>query len=191
MHIYRIINFARVIRSLLLKKTNTRPSRAKPANKALFSASEFKFDPVKMVCICPAGESLSFRVKMTDKANNDKAYFEGRLLQCRNCKLKARCMRNPAAADHRKGNGRQVSFILSKNRKPNCTDWMKHRVDSEKGKQIYSHRMSVVEPVFGNLTINKKLRYFSLRGLEKVKAQWRLFCMIQNIEKLMNYGKLI
>ncbi|MGO4894264.1 hypothetical protein [Flavobacterium sp. W21_SRS_FM6] len=28
---------------------------------------------------------------------------------------------------------------------------MKRRVDSPKGKQIYSHRMSVVEPVFGNI----------------------------------------
>ena len=99
-------------------------------------------------------------------------------------------MRTPGSADHRKGNGRQVSFILEKNKKPNHTDWMKHRVDSDKGKAIYSHRMSVVEPVFGNLEANKKLNRFSLRGLKKVDAQWKLFCMIQNIEKLANYGKL-
>jgi len=41
---------------------------------------------------------------------------------------------------------------------------MKHRVDSDKGKQIYSHCMSVVEPVFGNIGANKKLNRFSLRG---------------------------
>ncbi|WP_404369241.1 transposase [Marinobacter sp.] len=28
---------------------------------------------------------------------------------------------------------------------------MKHRVDSPQGKEIYSHRKSVVEPVFGNI----------------------------------------
>ena len=65
-----------------------------------------------------------------------------------------------------------------------------HRVDSDKGKQIYSHRMSVVEPVFANLESNKKLRSFSLRGKIKVQAQWRLYCMVHNIEKLMNYGEL-
>jgi len=100
-------------------------------------------------------------------------------------------MRNPKSADHRKGNGRQVSFRLEKDSKPTHTDWMKERVDSDKGKRIYSHRMSVVEPVFGNLEFNKKLRRFSLRGLKKINAQWKLFCLIQNIEKLANYGKLV
>jgi hypothetical protein len=67
---------------------------------------------------------------------------------------------------------------------------MKHRVDSPKGKQIYSHRMSVVEPVFGNIGTNKNLKRFSLRGKNKVQGQWYLFCLIHNIEKLKNYGQL-
>ena len=67
---------------------------------------------------------------------------------------------------------------------------MKERVDSEQGKQIYGHRMSVVEPVFGNLTSNKRLRRFSLRGRQKVQGQWHLYCLVQNIEKLQNYGNL-
>jgi hypothetical protein len=67
---------------------------------------------------------------------------------------------------------------------------MKHRIDSQLGKQIYSHRMSVVEPVFGNITTNKRLSRFSLRGKEKVNAQWQLFCVIHNIEKLKNYGNM-
>jgi hypothetical protein len=100
-------------------------------------------------------------------------------------------MKNPKSADHRKGNGRQVSFLLHKQHKPTHTDWMKKRVDSDKGKRIYSHRMSVVEPVFfGNLEFNKKLTRFTLRSLKKINAQWKLFCLIQNIEKLANYGKL-
>jgi hypothetical protein len=145
-----------------------RPSRAKPGNKKIFIASEFQFDPVELKCICPVENEISFRGTHTDQANNHKAFFEGRLSQCSNCELKSRCMKNPAAADHRKGKGRQVSFILNKSRKPNFTDWMKHRVGSTKGKLIYSYRMSVVEPVFGNLTINKRLRHFNLRGLRKV-----------------------
>ncbi len=81
-------------------------------------------------------------------------------------------------------------FLLHKQNKPTHTDWMKERVDSDKGKRIYSHRMSVVEPVFGNLEFNKRLSRFTLRGLKKINAQWKLFCLIQNIEKLANYGKL-
>ena len=99
-------------------------------------------------------------------------------------------MHNPDAANHRKGKGRQVSFELSHKRKPTHTDWMKHRVDSAEGKFIYSHRMSVVEPVFANIGTQKKLDRFSLRGRKKVDGQWKLYCMVHNIEKIMRYGTI-
>ena len=169
-------------------KRHPKPKRDR--QKDVIPASEFQFDPVNMTCICPAGKTLSPRgVKVTD-TGLPKAYFEGRLLDCRNCDKKHECMRNPDAANHRKGNGRQVSFVLEHKRKPNFTDWMKHRVDSEYGKLVYSHRMSVVEPVFGNIGTNKRLNRFSLRGKRKVQGQWQLYCMVHNIEKIMRYGKM-
>lgn len=98
-------------------------------------------------------------------------------------------MQNPDSVDHRNGASRQVSFIIENNRLPNYNDWMKHRVDSPQGKHIYSHRMSVVELVFGNLGTKKRLNRFSLRGKKKVQGQWQLYCLVHNIEKLANYGQ--
>ena len=168
-----------------------RPTTTKSTpTKTIIPATEFIFDPVAMRCQCPAGETLNYGGTQIDKCNNHKAFFEGRLLQCRHCDLKQQCMVNPASADHRKGHGRQVSFILAKQRKPTYTDWMRQRIDSDRGKQIYSHRMSVVEPVFANICTNKGLRRFSLRGKTKVQSQWQLYCLIHNIEKLTNYGML-
>lgn len=157
---------------------------------AMYPASRFSFDPVNNTCLCPAGEAVSYRGQRHDILGNLKVFFEGRLSQCKNCTLKHQCMKNPSAAEHRKGNGRQVSFILNKQRAPNYTDWMKHRVDSPLGKLIYSHRMSVVEPLFANIGTNKRLNRFSLRTKQKVQGQWRLYCMVHNIEKLANYGKM-
>lgn len=154
------------------------------------SASDFNFNTEDLTCICPAGEAISYRGERVDKHNNIKVFFEGRLLQCRNCTLKTQCMKNPDAANHRKGNGRQVSFMIKKQHKENVTNWMRARIDSDKGKQIYSLRMSVVEPVFGNIGTNKKLNRFSLRGKTKVQSQWRMYCLVHNIEKLKNYGKM-
>jgi len=51
------------------------------------------------------------------------------------------------------------------------------------GREIYSRRMGTVEPVFGNLQ-NKGMRRFTLRGQRKVSAQWKLFTMAHNIEKV-------
>ncbi len=157
----------------------------------VISAREFQFNPVNKTCVCPAGERMWIRSELIDKHGHNKIFFEGRLTKCRACDLIHQCMRNPDSANHRKGHGRQVSFIIKKGqRAPNYTDWMKHRVDSEEGKRIYSHRMSVVEPVFGNIGTNKRLNRFSLRGRKKVQGQWQLFCLIHNIEKLKNVGDL-
>ena len=51
------------------------------------------------------------------------------------------------------------------------------------------HLMITVEPVFGNLS-NKRLTRFSLRTRRKVQGQWQLYCLVHNIEKLVNYGQL-
>ncbi|HEY3697875.1 MAG TPA: transposase, partial [Spongiibacteraceae bacterium] len=160
----------------------------KPGVRNVIPASEFRFDPVNKTCECPAGESLRLQGQIDDGKGNLKWLYEGRILQCRNCHLKQRCMQKPEQADHGNGHGRQVSFTVRS--QPTYTDWMKQRVDSDKGKQIYSHRMSTVEPVFANITSSKKLRRFSLRGKTKVQSQWQLFCMMHNIEKLMRYGKM-
>lgn len=164
--------------------------KPKSQKRDVIPASEFTFDPTTLSCICPAGNSLSHRGVRDSDSGQPTAYFEGRLLPCRHCSLKGKCMHNPTAADHRKGAGRQVSFAIEGKRKPTCTDWMKHRVDSEKGKWVYSHRMSTVEPVFGNIGTNKKLNRFSLRGKDKVQGQWQLYCMVHNIEKIKNYGTI-
>jgi len=40
-----------------------------------------------------------------------------------------------------------------------------------------SRAASTIKPVFGNL-----------RGKTKVDGQWKLYCMMHNIEKLANHG---
>ncbi|MGQ7272820.1 transposase [Marinobacter sp. V034] len=165
-------------------------NKASSSWKKVIPASEFQFDPMTMTCVCPAGETISYQGQREAENGKTRVHFEGRLLQCRHCPKKHQCMQNPASADHRKGSGRQVSFTIENKRQPNYTDWMKHRVDSPQGKAIYSHRMSVVEPVFGNIGTNKKLNRFSLRGKKKVQGQWQLYCMVHNIEKLANYGQM-
>jgi len=171
-------------------KYGKRSSYKKQKATSVIPASEFNLDPKHKSCTCPAGENMWLKNEGLDKRGNYKLFFEGRLSKCRHCTQKKQCMSNPDSANTRKGHGRQVSFILENKRAPNYTDWMKHRVDSDKGKQIYSHRMSVVEPVFGNIGTNKGLNRFSLRSKEKVQTQWKLYCIVHNIEKLMNYGAM-
>ena len=154
--------------------------------KQVIPSTDFHFDYKKKRCVCPAGNDMWLKNEYKQGPGRVQLFFEGRLTDCRACDLKNECMRNPASADTREGHGRQVSKTFSVH--ANATDWMKKRVDSKQGKAIYGHRMSVVEPVFGNIGTNKRLNRFSLRGKSKVQGQWQLYCLVHNIEKLANYG---
>ena len=70
----------------------------------------------------------------------------------------------------------------------NWIEKMKTRIDSPTGQQRIGQRFATVEPVFGNLRANKRLDRFTLRGKKKVDGQWKLYCMVHNIEKLAHHG---
>jgi len=117
--------------------------------KSVIPSTEFTFNKRKKSCHCPEGNELWLKNEVDDGKGKIKLYFEGKLTDCRYCPIKNDCMRNPGSADTREGHGRQVSITYTNGKTP--SDWMRKRVDSKKGKLYYSHRMSVVEPVFGNI----------------------------------------
>lgn len=94
-------------------------------------------------------------------------------------------MRNPI-----KAYGRQVSIKMDQKAEAprNVIDRMKTRIDSDHGRHMYSKRLGTVEPVFGNINTKKRLNRLALRGKTKVNAQWLLFCLVHNIEKIQRYG---
>lgn len=47
-----------------------------------------------------------------------------------------------------------------------------------------------MEPVFTNIRHTKRLDRFTLRGKEKLGKQWRLYCLVHNIEKIGRVGEL-
>ena len=65
---------------------------------------------------------------------------------------------------------------------------MMDKIDAISGREIYSLRMGIIEPVFGNITAQKGMDRFTLRTKAKVNIQWNLFCLVHNIEKIANYG---
>lgn len=65
---------------------------------------------------------------------------------------------------------------------------MRWAIDSPRGRQLCSQRIGTVEPFFANLRHNKRLNRLNYRGQAKVRTQWSLYCMVQNIEKLSRVG---
>jgi transposase len=62
---------------------------------------------------------------------------------------------------------------------------MRAKLATEDGKQLYSRRKVIVEPVFGQIKEPRGFRRFSLRGLVKVRREWTLVCLCHNLMKLV------
>jgi transposase len=67
---------------------------------------------------------------------------------------------------------------------------MARRNRTKKGQQEYARRKVIIEPVFGQIKSGLGFRNFSMRGLEKMKGEWNLVCLVHNLLKLFRSGAL-
>ena len=150
-----------------------------------YRPQDFALNPETGICICPAGKPL-YR-NGTNCIHNGYAAtkYSGTLRDCLPCEQRAKCLRTPE-----KTKVRQVAFFRGKaaGEPESHSNRMKQAIDSEAGKARYGRRFATVEPVFGNLRHNKRLNRFTLRGRKKVDTQWKLYCLVHNIEKLAHHG---
>lgn len=153
------------------------------SKKRWFSVDDFHFDNRTGKLICPAGEALyrngkNFQTKDGYLATSYRAPKRA----CTGCHLRSKCLRSP------EGTTRQVRIFHG--RLPgSITDEMKQKIDTPEGRRVYSKRLGIVEPVFGNIRSCKRMDKFTLRGKIKVNIQWLLYGLVHNIEKIGNYGR--
>lgn len=65
---------------------------------------------------------------------------------------------------------------------------MARKLRTIKGRNTYSKRKEIVEPVFGQIKQVRGFRQFLLRGYDKVSAEWELICLGHNLMKLFRSG---
>jgi len=61
---------------------------------------------------------------------------------------------------------------------------MARKLRTKKGRETYTKRKSIVEPVFGQIKRARGFIQFSLRGLEKMRGEWAIVCLTHNLLKL-------
>jgi len=151
-----------------------------------FSNKDFVYDEKHHSCLCPAGKSLYSNGSHKNLKGYQAVKFRGTKRDCLPCPLRYQCLRHPDRSDVR-----QVAFFQGKgdNNKYVYTQKMKQKIDGVIGKTIYNKRLGTVEPVFGNMTCNKKLNRFTLRGKVKVNTQWLLYSIVHNMGKIHVYGE--
>jgi len=65
---------------------------------------------------------------------------------------------------------------------------MARRNRTKKGRTEYARRKVIIEPVFGQIKESLGFRNFRLRGLEKMKGEWKFVCLTHNLLKLFRSG---
>ncbi len=163
-------------------------SRPRPEHQATtYQPRDFTYDATARTCVCPAGKSLYRKGRNLVINGHVGEQFRGVQRDCLPCTHRAQCLRTPE-----KTQTRQVMFFHGRAARPpkpeTHTARMKRRLDAPEGRTQYGQRFGTVEPVFGNLCYNKGLDRFTLRGRSKVDGQWKLFCLVHNIEKLAHHG---
>lgn len=162
-------------------KDGIHPRKRRVSKTRKFTAVDFTFDEEKQTYLCPQGKELICKAR--NQRNRYRLYdiYHARQEDCAHCPLSSQCLSKPDTPF------RYLSVRVDE-QTPNLIDEMKAKIDSPQGKQIYARRLAIVEPVFANIRVQKRLDHFTLRTKAKVDVQWRLFALVHNIGKIHNYG---
>jgi transposase len=157
-------------------------ARHKGKRTKLYTKEDFQYNDADNSFICPAGGKLKYSRDQKFGNTEGRRYISTRT-QCRNCPVRANCVRS-------EGTRYRTLYVIEKFFNRNYSDEMKRKIDTDEGREIYSRRMAIVEPVFGNIRSAKKLDRFTLRTKAKVNIQWLLYAIVHNIGKIWVFGKV-
>jgi transposase len=150
----------------------------------LYRPGDFSFNDDR-TATCPAGKTLTGNGRTYGQAGHRFERYEARAGDCTSCHLRTNCLRNPTAT-----RGRQVARFQPLQRAAgDPSRRMREAIDSAPGRRLYSQRIATVEPVFANIRHHKRMSRFTLRGQAKVSAQWQLYCLVHNIEKMATQAR--
>jgi hypothetical protein len=141
----------------------------------------FNYDKQADRYVCPAGKYLTLKVRKVKNTGNLYRQYGGDEKDCWGCRLRARCLRTKNVRS-------RTLNVPHGTEGTNFSKQMVAKIDTDRGRKIYPQRLGIIEPVFANIRVHKRLDRFTLRGKAKVNVQWLLYCMVHNMEKILNYG---
>ena len=164
-------------------KNGVHPRKRSAAKEKTFTAADFVFDDSKQVYLCPQGKVLKRGAR--SQRNRYRVYdiYRAHQKDCAACPVRSKCL-------SKRDTPRRYLSVEVESPYPHLIENMKARIDTPQGKQIYARRLAIVEPVFANIRVQKRLDHFTLCSKAKVDVQWKLFALVHNIGKIHHYGRV-
>ena len=160
-------------------RTRAKEARGEIAPRP-FTKDKFTYHADDNYYACPAGERLEYHRSTTRKKTNVTTDYY-KCQACPQCAFKKECVTS-------KTGFRQVSRFPG-------YDPYREQIDAKlttpEGKKIMRHRATDVEPTFGQMkeTIFRRSP-FLLRGIPKVRGEFRLVSIAHNIKKIAKHLKV-
>ena len=156
----------------------TRGERASKTDKAedsseskRFTRSDFYYDELRDLYICPAGEEL-IRVTHSGEGVEGDGYDRYGTKACFECPQRSRCTE-----------GKQR--FIERRRSTVLREAMEQVMRQRGARGRYALHKSWVEPVFSVLRQNQGLNRFRRRGLRKVRLEFRMHLMAYNLSRVV------
>jgi len=148
----------------------------KSFKKEIFNAANFIYNKLEDKYICPAGNELIYEETRKRKTDNgyETSSNQYKCYDCDGCRYREECTKS------KYGRKILINEELLRMKKEAAKN-----LNSEKGQELRKLRSIEVETVFGHIKNNWGFRRFLLRGLEKVKIEWGLLCIANNMAKIM------
>lgn len=135
-----------------------------------FVKADFEYDAEADVFICPNGEKLISNPVSKAKRKSYRASKD----ICKECPYRSRCS----------GSKKTAGKIIRTDKFEPARQAMNKKMATEEAKEIYERRKVIAEPPFGQIK-SSGFRSFSLRGIDKVEAEFSLVCTAHNFKKFV------
>jgi transposase len=158
----------------------TKPNAAKlPEDQRQYFAKEaFIYDEESDVYYCPQGKTLTYSSTSfdpkRDQPDTERRRYRSNPIDCESCPLKQKCLQ---------GTGKKRT--VSRDQHEPVRERHAARMAKPESKEIYKERRHSAERPFAFIKQNLGARQFLLRGLDRVKQEWRWLVSAFNLRCLM------
>jgi transposase len=149
-------------------------SEAAAKKTKMLPKERFTWDPARGCYVCPSGHAMPHESSKTERRTGEQSVVRHLYRcagdHCQACPLRSACTPNPKA-------GRSVSRVEGEE----VIDELRERMKAAEAKALYKRRRSTVERAYADLKVHRRLGRFSGRGLARVRAEFRLRCLVHNL----------
>jgi len=147
------------------------------AREHLFEKEIFIYDAHEDKYTCPHGETLRPVARSQFKSKYSKRVvttYRTERGTCAACPMREKCTTNV-----------KLGRAITRDGYEEYRERMREKLNTAKGRLIYGKRKCLVEPVFGQIKTRNGFSQFLLRGLEKVRLEWKIAAIAHNLLKVI------